>query len=197
MPATPTARHPSFTPLDLRDRPLLWKLGAVLAGTLVLAISSHIKVPMYPVPMTLQTLAVPLVGALWGWRLGVVTVLAWLGQAALGAPVLAGPATGIGSFVGPTAGYLFSFPLAAALVGWLAERGWNGHRVALAFLGMLLANAICLAIGSGWLALSIGIERALAAGIIPFLAGALVKSALGAALVGALARAGHRENDGI
>lgn len=192
MPAIPTASHQSFTLRALRGGTPLFKLGAVLAGTLILAISSHIKVPMYPVPMTLQTLAVPLIGALYGWRLGAITVLTWLMQAALGAPVLAGPATGIGYFVGPTAGYLFAFPIAAALAGSLAERGWDGRYVTLAFVGMLLANLICLLVGATWLALLIGVERALTLGVTPFLVGGLVKSALGAAILGALARVGSR-----
>lgn len=192
MQAIPAASHQSFTPRALRGGTPLFKLGVVLAGTLILAISSHIKVPMYPVPMTLQTLAVPLIGALYGWRLGAITVLTWLMQAALGAPVLAGPATGIGYFVGPTAGCLFAFPIAAALAGWLAERGWDGRYVTLAFVGMLLANVICLLVGATWLALLIGVERALTLGVTPFLVGGLVKSALGAAILGALARVGSR-----
>lgn len=194
MPATLQAPRPASSPLGFRQRSRPWQLGAVLAGTFILALSSHIKVPFYPVPMTLQTLAVPLIGALYGWRLGMVTVLAWLGQAALGAPVLAGPTLGIGAFAGPTAGYLFAFPLAAALAGWLAERGWSGPRMRLSLLNMLLANALCLVLGTAWLATLLGLERALMAGFYPFLLGALVKSALGACLLRAMSR--FRTDDG-
>src|SRR5689334_12607461 len=99
----------AFVPLRLEGRSYLLRGAVVVLGTIFLALSSWITVPMIPVPMTMQTLAVPLVGALCGWRLGTITVLAWLGEAMLGAPVLAGGSGGIALFVGPTAGYLVSF----------------------------------------------------------------------------------------
>jgi biotin transport system substrate-specific component len=167
-------------PLALQDQPLAWRLGAVILGTLFLALSSYIEVPMVPVPVTMQTLAVGLVGALYGWRLGGLTITAWLAEGALGLPVLAGGAAGLPHFVGPTGGYLFAFPVAGMLVGWLAERGWNGQRPWLAFAGMLIGNAACLVLGAAWLALLIGPERAIVAGVLPFLLGAVLKSALAA-----------------
>ncbi|MDR3528269.1 MAG: biotin transporter BioY [Rhizomicrobium sp.] len=172
----------------LKSGSLALKALAVLTGTALLTLSSYIAVPMLPVPMTLQTLAVTVIGALYGWRLGVLTVIAWLGEAMLGLPVLASGGAGLAPFVGPTAGYLAAFPLAAALTGWLAERGWNGHRPLLAFAAMLLGNALCLAFGSAWLTLAIGPVQALLLGTVPFLVGALVKSALGAALLKSLSR---------
>ncbi|MFC3230660.1 biotin transporter BioY [Marinibaculum pumilum] len=159
------------------------QLGAVLAGTLVLTLSSYLVVPMVPVPVTMQTLAVTLVGALYGWRLGAITVLAWLAQAAIGLPVLAGGAGGLAHFAGPTGGYLAGFVLAAALTGWLAERGWSGRRPVLAFAAMLAGNALCLVTGAAWLAVLIGPEKAVTLGVLPFLLGGLLKSALGAALL--------------
>ena len=177
-----------FSPLGLQARPAHIKAAAVLLGTLVLAIASQISVPMLPVPMTMQTLAVILIGALYGWRLGALTVLAWLGEASLGLPVLANGNGGIAPFMGPTAGYLVSFPLVAALVGWLAERGWNGSRPGLAFVSMLAGHALCLALGGLWLATLIGAEKAMLAGVVPFLLGSLVKSGLGAAILMALVR---------
>lgn len=168
---------------------LATKALTVLAGTAILTASSYIQVPFYPVPMTMQTLAVTLVGAFLGWRLGTATVVAWLAAAAAGLPVLAGShLAGPAAFVGSTAGYLVAFPLAAALTGWLAERGWNGQRPLLAFAAMLLGNALCLALGGAWLAVLVGPEKAIALGVLPFLAGGLVKSALGAALLKAARR---------
>lgn len=177
-----------FSPLGLQARPAHIKAAAVLLGTLVLAIASQISVPMLPVPMTMQTLAVILISALYGWRLGALTILAWLGEAALGLPVLANGSGGLAPFMGPTAGYLASFPFVAALVGWLAERGWNGSRPAFAFAAMLLGHALCLALGGLWLATLIGSEKALLAGVVPFLLGSLVKSGLGAAILAAVSR---------
>lgn len=182
------ALKPVYSPIDLQSRPLAWKIGAVVLGTLFLALASYVEVPMLPVPVNMQTFAVALIGALYGWRLGAVTVVAWLGQAALGMPVLSGGAAGAHHFVGPTAGYLFAFPLAAALSGWLAERGWNGNRVVFAFVGMLLSNAACLVLGAAWLAAMIGLEPAIVHGVTPFLVGAVLKSALGAAILKLLAR---------
>ncbi|WP_137389393.1 biotin transporter BioY [Rhodoligotrophos defluvii] len=185
--AAPTHPTPTWSPLrlDSRSRPV--QLLAVLVGTMALALSSYVSVPMVPVPMTMQTYAVTLIGALYGWRLGGLTVLAWLGEAALGLPVLSGGAGGITPFFGPTGGYLFAFPLMAVLTGWLAERGWNGHRVVLAFCAMLMGNALCLALGAAWLASLIGLAPAIAAGVTPFILGGIVKSALGAATLKALA----------
>jgi biotin transport system substrate-specific component len=129
----------------------------------------------------MQTFAVTLIGALYGWRLGAITIAAWLVEGAVGFPVLAGGAAGASHFVGPTGGYLFAFPLVGALVGWLAERGWNGSRVLLAFAAMVLGNLACLVLGTAWLAVMIGLEQAITFGFLPFLVGGLLKSALGAA----------------
>lgn len=185
---TSVAATPAFSPLDLRTRPLAVQAAAVLAGTAVLAIASQLAVPMPPVPMTMQTLAVTLIGALYGWRLATITILAWLLEAALGLPVLANGKGGLAPFMGPTAGYLFAFPVVGALVGWLAERGWNGGRPVLAFAAMLAGHALCLLLGAAWLATLIGAEKALLAGVVPFLLGSLVKSALGAAILMAFGR---------
>ncbi len=178
-------------PLDLRERPLAWQVGAVFLGTLILTLASWIEVPMIPVPMTMQTFAVALVGALYGWRLGGITVLAWLGEAAIGLPVLAGGAGGLPHFLGPTGGYLLAFPLVAMLVGWLVERGWGGGRPGHAFVAMMIAHALCLGLGAAWLSLLIGIESAIVHGVIPFLFGSVLKSALGAGALAVVARRGR------
>jgi len=136
----------------------------------------------------MQTLAVTLVGAVYGWRLGTATIIAWLIEGAIGFPVLAGGSAGLQNFVGPTAGYLFAFPVAGAFVGWLAERGWTGNRTILALTAMLAGNIICLISGAAWLSRMVGWERAIALGVLPFLLGGVVKSALGAATLRALAR---------
>lgn len=174
--------------ITLADRPAIWQLVAVVFGSALLTLSSWITVPMVPVPITMQTFAVTLIGAVYGWRLGAVTVVVWLTQAAAGMPVLAGGSAGIASFVGPTAGYLFAFPIVAATTGWLAERGWSGHRPWLAFASMLIGNALCLIIGGAWLAVMIGAEKGLMLGVIPFLLGGVLKSALGALTLRAIIR---------
>jgi len=182
---SPAAPIPAQAPL--RFATPLGKLLAVLAGSLCLAAASRLEVPMYPVPMTMQTFAVAMVGALYGWRLGALTVLAWLAQAMAGLPVLSGGAGGLAPFVGPTAGYLAAFPLAAALVGWCVERG-AAARWPACLAALLAAEAMTLGLGTLWLAGLIGGGDALALGAAPFLLGGLVKAALAACLL----RAGGR-----
>jgi len=164
-----------------RSRRRIRQLFAVFAGTLVLALSSYVTVPMFPVPMTLQTLAVVLVGAFYGWRLGGITIAAWLLEGALGLPVFAGGSGSALVFIGPTAGYLLSFPLIGALAGWLVARGWNGAHPLRAFWAMMLAQTVCLLLGAAWLATLVGVDDALLLGLVPFIPGEIVKSALAAA----------------
>lgn len=173
----------SFVPLRLSSRSWALQALAVLLGTAVLAASSWIEVPMYPVPMTMQTYAVLIIGALYGWRLGALTVLTYLGEAAIGLPVLAGGAFGAVHFVGPTGGYLFGFVLAAALVGWLAERGWTARGLLASLAVMLLGHAAIFVPGIAWLSTLIGFEQAVVYGLLPFLLGTLLKSALATATV--------------
>lgn len=172
-----------FDPLRLGERSLVVKAVFVLVGTLLLALASRISVPMVPVPITMQTFAVTMIGALYGWRLAGLTILVWLGQAMLGFPVLANGSGGIAPFAGPTAGYLVSFPIIGALTGWLAARGWTGDRVILSFAAHLTANVLCLVIGGVWLAYLIGAEKAWLLGVAPFILGAVLKSALAAAVL--------------
>ncbi len=104
-------------------RPTLARQAAlVLGGTGVLAVASQVAVPFYPVPMTLQTLAVLAIGLALGPRLGAITVMVWLGQAALGAPVLSNFGNGA-AFFGPTAGFLAGFVAMAWIAGLAKGRG--------------------------------------------------------------------------
>ena len=118
--------------------------GATLAvlGTLVLAVSAKVQVPFYPVPMTLQTLAVLTLGALFGARLAAATLTLYLAEGLVGLPVFAGAVAGPAYMVGPTGGYLLGFLLAAALVGGLAERGWMRNWL-LAVAAMALGISFC------------------------------------------------------
>lgn len=190
MNASAASSRPAtaLEPRRLRDRSLAVQLLAVLAGTAFLTLSSRLEVPMYPVPMTMQTFAVTLIGALYGARLGTLTIVAWLLEAAVGLPVLAGGAGGLAPFAGTTAGYLFAFPLAAGLVGLCADRGWT-RGPARAFAAMLAGNALCLLLGGAWLAALIGLPKAWALGVTPFVLGGVLKSALGAATLSLWRRA--------
>lgn len=195
MSASVSVQSPAFDPLRLGDKTWLMKALFVLAGTGLLALSSQISVPMVPVPVTMQTFAVTMIGVLYGWRLGVATILCWLAEAMAGLPVLANGAGGLAHFAGPTAGYLVSFPLIGGLAGWLAAKGWTGDRVALSFVAHLAANMLCLALGAAWLATLIGLEKAIMLGAAPFLLGAALKSALAAAMLKAVGRHVRRQAD--
>lgn len=164
-----------------RPMPLLRQLFLVLAGSVVLSASSYVSIPLQPVPVSMQTFAVLMIGALYGWRLGGLTVLAWLLEALAGLPVLAGGAGGLAPFMGKTAGYLFAFPLGAMLMGWLAARGWGGARPLRAFVAMFFCTTLILLIGGAWLGVLIGAAKGWQFGVLPFLVGDVVKSALGAA----------------
>jgi len=171
----------------------------VVAGTMVLAIAAKIKVPFYPVPMTLQTLAVLGIAATYGSRLAVITVLAYLAQGALGLPVftntppmVAGPAY----FMGPTGGFLLGFVVMAGIVGAAADRGW-GRSFPKMLGAMLVADVVMLALGFAWLAwfatlssgaTGLGMASAFSAGVAPFLLGDLLKVVLAAAAVPAVWR---------
>lgn len=187
-----TSSVPIHDPLGVQGAGWPLRLAWIAGGVVVLALSSRAAIPMVPVPITLQTLAVTLIGALYGWRLGALTVVVWLAAAALGLPLLSDGARGLAPFTGPTAGYLFAFPLAAALVGVLVARGWDGRRPGRAFLAMAAGNGLCLMLGAAWLSMTFGAATALKAGLLPFLPGAAVKSALAAVMLLGLARQTRR-----
>lgn len=153
-----------------------------LFGSLLLTVSAKVQVPFYPVPMTLQTLVVFLLGIAYGPRLALATVALYLVQGALGLPVFAGtPEKGIGLayMAGPTGGYLVGFAAAAVVAGWTAERSRGPLMTA---LGIAAATAAIYLPGALWLATIVGVEKAVALGIVPFLLGDVVKLALATAL---------------
>ena len=161
----------------------------IALGTALLTLSAKVNLPLPYVPMTMQTLVVLMIGAAYGWRLGGATVLAYVAEGALGWPVFAGPVGGLAPLVGPTAGYLAGFVVAAVVTGWLSERGWD-RSVPRLFVAMGLGHIIILAAGFAWLAfgMKLGVEKAWLVGIAPFVATSVIKNALGAALVPAIRR---------
>lgn len=151
----------------------------VVAGSLFVAVCSRIEIPLRPVPITAQTLAVLLLGALLGARRGPLAVVTYLGLGASGLPVFAGGVSGAARLTGPTAGYLAGFVAAAAVVGWLSERGWD-RRIGTTALAMVAGNLVIYLFGGAWLAQFVGWQRVLSLGVTPFLVGDGVKIALAA-----------------
>jgi biotin transport system substrate-specific component len=153
-----------------------------LLGSALLTLSAKVQVPFYPVPMTLQTLVVLLLGLALGWRLAIATVVLYLAEGAIGLPVFAGtPEKGIGLayMLGATGGYLVGFAFAAGIAGLIA-----GHRRDLLALiaAALAGTATIYVFGLLWLATLVGFQQAVALGLVPFLLGDVVKAALAVAL---------------
>ncbi len=160
-------------------------VAAVVGGVCLLTLSAKLQVPFYPVPMTMQTLVVLMIGMAYGRVLGTATVAAYLLAGAAGLPVFAGtPERGIGLayMMGSTGGYLVGFLVSAWLMGALAERGWSNSFL-LSATAMIIGHAVILAAGVAWLAALLGPEKAIAVGLVPFLATTAVKCALGALAV--------------
>lgn len=158
----------------------------LVVGTLALWISAKVQVPFYPVPMTMQTFVVLVIGMAYGWKLGGATLLAYLAEGALGLPVFAGtPERGIGLayMFGPTGGYLIGFFLAAVAVGYLAERGWD-RSLLKAATAMLVGYVLIYTPGLIWLGTVIGWDKPiLELGLTPFIWGAIFKAGLAAAVL--------------
>ena len=162
------------------DKRAVIKCAAAIA---LLVAASKVSFAIGPVPLTMQTFAVAVVGAWLGTRQGVAAVIAYLALGFAGLPVFATPLCGPAALMGPTAGYLVSFPMAAAISGLLAERGWTGKRVFASFISQYAANIFIVAFGALWLSASIGVEKAVLVGFVPFVIGALLKAILGTAVL--------------
>ncbi|RWM18195.1 MAG: biotin transporter BioY [Mesorhizobium sp.] len=167
---------------------LATQLLLAIVGTLVLTLSAKTRVLLGPVDISMQTLAVFLIAAAFGMRLGVATLLLYMAEGAMGLPVFQGtPEKGIGIayMLGSTGGYLAGFVVMAAIVGWAADRGWDRHPIKL-FNAILVAEIVMMAMGFAWLALLIGPEKSWQFGVVPFIVGDLIKVGLAASLVPAV-----------
>jgi biotin transport system substrate-specific component len=160
---------------------LLRGIAIAILGTALLTVSAKVKVPMWPVPMTMQPFVVLGLGLVLGSRLAVATVLLYLAEGAAGLPVFTDtPEKGIGLayMIGPTGGYLVGFPLAAALTGWLADRGWD-RNPGTALVAALGGLALIYLPGILWLGTVVGWSKpVLTLGFWPFVLGDLIKAAV-------------------
>ena len=172
-------------PEDRTNR-ILRNVTLAVTGSVALTISAKISIPFYPVPMTMQTLVVLLIGMAYGWKLGGATILLYLAEGALGLPVFSGtPEKGIGIayMMGGTGGYLLGFIIAASIVGFLASLGWDRNPLK-TILAMLIGNIVIYMTGLLWLGALFGWDKQILDwGLKPFLFGDLVKIAIAAALL--------------
>jgi biotin transport system substrate-specific component len=158
----------------------------ILFGSFLLAISSKVQVPFWPVPMTMQTFIVFLIGMSYGWKLSFLTLLAYIIEGALGLPVFA-TGSGLAYLMGPTAGYIYGMLLASIVIGFLSEKGClNNYFMCL--LSLLIGSFIIFILGVGYLGLIIGYDKAINFGLLPFIPSELFKIALAVALIPSLSK---------
>jgi biotin transport system substrate-specific component len=187
---TATAALPliSLTLPENRTARLAAQVVAVVGGTLLLTLAAKTKVPLGYVDLYLGNFAVLALAAAFGMRLGLATVLLYMAEGAAGLPVFQStPEKGIGLayMMGTTGGYLVGMVIAAGLVGWAADRGWDRNPLKL-FAATLAGTVIILALGYAWLATIIGTGPAWTFGVAPFIVPDLIKAALAACAVPAV-----------
>lgn len=179
---SPTAHRPLAD--ALLPRTAVVSTALVLGGALLTAGAAQITVPLWPVPITGQTLAVLLVGSALGARRGALSMLVYALLGVVGLPVFAGGAAGAGVLVSPSGGYIVGFIAAAALVGWIAER-FGDRPLRNSVLSFVLGTVVTFAAGMGWLAVSLGLDlqHTLAYGLYPFVIGGVAKALIGAGVI--------------
>lgn len=175
---------PTLSAAILGRETLAKRVLMVLGGSLLIALAARVSVPMVPVPMTLQTLAILVVGLTYGARMGAATLAAYLAEGAAGLPVFAGGHAGIVYMGGPTGGFLVGFVLMAWLAGIASDRGWTRGFLG-AMLTALAVSALLYLPGLAWPATMMGttVPELLSGWMLPFLAGDAVKALLAALIV--------------
>ena len=161
-------------------------ISLVLFGTLLLALSSKVQVPFWPVPMTMQTFIVFIIGMAYGWRLAFFTLVVYLAEGALGLPVFA-KGGGLLYLAGPTAGYLYGMTVAAAVIGFFAEFGYNESYFK-SLMSLIIGTFIIFLFGVGYLGSIIGYDKALAGGLYPFIPSEFFKIGLAVVLIPSITR---------
>jgi biotin transport system substrate-specific component len=171
------------------DRSLLMDAVLVLSGTALVTILAQLAVPLQPVPITGQTLAVLLVGATLGWKRGGLALVLYAALGLAGLPVFApeddgSHVVGATAIFGATGGYILGFIPAAILVGWLSERAWD-RKILKALATFAAGTLVVFAVGLPWLAVALGTDLAttLQYGLWPFLLGGAIKAAIAAGLL--------------
>lgn len=167
-------------------------IAIAFLGSILITMAAKVNVPTWPVPVTLQSMAIALVAGAFGFRMGVATVALYLAQGIAGLPVFAGAFAGIPYVFGPTGGFLVGFLIMAAIIGWLADRGAMRNTFS-AFGAMLAGNAVMFVFGFAWLLAMAGqtswidpaspLVSAYQAAVQPFVVWDIVKMAFAALTV--------------
>ncbi|MER3390168.1 MAG: biotin transporter BioY [Microcella sp.] len=195
--ASPALSRPTLVD-RLVSRSLATDAALVVAGTALVAILAQVAIPLWPVPVTGQTLAVLLVGASLGAARGAASLTLYALLGGLGLPIYSDASSGWTVLLGPTGGYILGFIASAAIVGWAAERQWDRgwFKPFVTFIG---GSIVVFAIGLPWLAVSLGqlglpndLGAVLASGFMPFIIGGVIKAAIAAALMPLLWRVAEK-----
>jgi biotin transport system substrate-specific component len=170
-------------------RTLLMDVVLVVAGAALVTVLSYTQIPLWPVPITGQTLGVLLVGSTLGAARGAISMGVYALIGGLGIPVFAPNTDGSLSFgwhvlFGATGGYIIGFVISAALVGWLAERQWD-RKVLKAIVTFVAGSVVVFAVGLPWLAavLHLNLQQTLEGGLYPFIIGGIIKAFIAAGLL--------------
>ena len=166
---------------DFRINAYFQNISLMLIGTLILAFSSKVQVPFWPVPMTMQTFAVFIIGMTYGSKLAFFTLLLYLFEGAIGLPVFA-KGGGLLYLTGPTAGYLYGMTIAAAVISYFANMGYSTSYLK-SFISIIIGSIIIFTLGVLYLGSIIGYSKAFQAGLLPFVPSELFKIALAVLLI--------------
>lgn len=166
------------------SRGIVTDLVLVGAGAALVSISAQVAIPLQPVPLTMQTLVVLLVGSSLGALRGTLSMVLYLALGLVGLPVFSDAHSGIAVLLGPTGGYIIGFIFAAGFTGWLAQRSWD-RKILRSVLGFLGGTVVTFAFGLPWLAhvLGLNLEQTLQGGLYPFILGGIFKSILAAGIM--------------
>ena len=171
------------------SRKLVTDIVLVAAGAALVSLAAQLAVPLWPVPVTAQTLAVLLVGASLGALRGAISLSLYAVLGIIGLPVFSDASSGLSVIGGPTGGYIIGFIVSAALTGWLAQRQWD-HRILGGLAAFGLGTVATFAVGLPWLAVWLGnagfpndLNSVLQAGLYPFIIGGVLKAVVGAGLI--------------
>jgi biotin transport system substrate-specific component len=176
-------------------RSLTVDLALVIGGAALTAGLAQVAIPLWPVPITGQTLAVLLVGSSLGATRGALSMVLYALVGALGAPIFSDASGGMRVLFGATGGYIIGFVLAAAFTGWLAQRRWERGLVR-GMLAFIAGSAVVFLVGLPWLQVSLGLtwSQTLAGGLYPFIVGGVVKAVIAALVLrGAWALVGRAD----
>jgi biotin transport system substrate-specific component len=162
-------------------RSLAVDAGLVVAGAALTAGLAQVAIPLWPVPITGQTLAVLLVGASLGATRGAISMVVYALAGLVGLPVYSDHTAGAAVLLGPTGGYIVGFVLAAAFTGWLAERRWE-RRFLAGMVAFVAGSVVVFLVGLPWLQVSLGLTwpETLAGGLYPFIVGGIIKAVIAA-----------------